>query len=197
MKKLTVLQVEENLKGFDFSTVQKPTRNKGERGQLIEVTLGVENSSDLKDMIDGELKTFTIGETIAITQLNHCLSEIIENAVEFEESKVYQKLSQVIYIGFTRSNEYVGSATISEDTHSEHYLKLAEDYGYISSQIRVAYSEGKELNTITGPNNLLQIRTKASKNKFGEYTPLCYDGIQLKDKNMAFYLCSHFGKSLL
>lgn len=197
MSKLSVIEVEQKLNVYDFSSVQKPSKNKGKRGQLIELALGLENNSSLKDLIDGELKSYTIGETIAVTQLRHCLPEIIDNLVEFEDSKLGRKLDMVIYIGFTRDNKYVGNITINQTTHSEHYQHLAEDYGYISAQIRSRYFEGEELNTITGPNNLLQIRTKASKTKSGNYTPLCYNGIQLKDKSMAFYLVSNFGKTIL
>ena len=60
-----------------------------------------------------------------------------------------------------------------------------------------AYVTGKELHTITGPNGLLQIRTKASKSSAGNYTPLCYNGVQLKDKYMAFYLLASFGKKVV
>ena len=197
MSKLTVSEVESKFQSFDFSQFQKPGRNKGERGQLIELALGIENTSNLKDLIDGELKSYTIGETIAVTQLNHCLEEIIEQGVEFDESKVGQKLEKTIYIGFTRNNEYVGHISLNSTTDSEHYQQLAEDYGYICSQIKLAYSESRELNTITGPNQLLQIRTKASKNSSGQYKPMCYNDIQLKDKGMAFYLLSNFGKSIL
>ena len=195
--KLSVIEVEQKLSTYDFSSVQKPARNKGERGNLIEMALGVKNSSDLIDLIDGELKTFTVGETIAITSLGHCLLGIIDGSLEFDETKVAKKMSQVLYIGFTRNNNYVGNITTNQDTHPEHYQHLAEDYGYISAQIRSCYVQNKELETITGPNNLLQIRTKASKTKSGHYRPLCYNGVQLKDKSMAFYLCSTFGKTIL
>jgi DNA mismatch repair protein MutH len=192
-----MIEVQQKLNTYDFSSVQKPARNKGERGTLIEAALGVKTSSDLKDLLDGELKSFTIGETIAITSLGHCLLEIIDYSLEFDETKVAEKMYQVLYIGFTRNNNYVGNITINQDTHPEHYQHLAEDYGYISSQIRGYYAQNKELKTITGPNNLLQIRTKASKTKSGHYKPLCYNGVQLKDKSMAFYLCSNFGKTIL
>ena len=33
---------------------------------------------------DGEIKTFTVGESIAATQLKHCLSEIIEDKVSYD-----------------------------------------------------------------------------------------------------------------
>jgi DNA mismatch repair protein MutH len=197
MTKLTVADVESKFSNFDFDSFHKPGRNKGKRGQLIEIALGVKNSSNLRDLIDGELKTFTIGETIAVTNLKHCLQEIIENRVEFDESKVGKKLDKTIYIGFTRNNQYRGNITVDSETHAEHYNYLAEDYGYICAQIKLSYAEGSELNTITGPNKLLQIRTKASKNRRGEYTPMCYNGVQLKDKGMAFYLLANYGKTIL
>lgn len=197
MTKLTVADVESKLSNFDFTSFQKPGRNKGKRGQLIETALGVPNSSNLRDLIDGELKTFTIGEPITVTSLKHCLEEIIENGVEFDESKVGKKLEKTIYIGFTRNNQYVGNTTINLETHIEHYNHLAEDYGYVCSKIKLLYAQETELNTITGPNNLLQIRTRASRNKSGKYTPLCYNGVRLKDKSMAFYLLANFGRTIL
>ena len=194
--KLNTLQVAAQLKVTDFSAFPKPGKNKGERGQLLETALGVANSSDLKDLVDGEIKSFTQGESIAVTQLKHCLSEIIEEAVSFSESKVAEKLNQTIYVGFTRSNDYLGSVILNQETHPEHYQELEEDYDFICSKIRRAFDTETELNTITGPNGLLQIRTKASKTG-GSYVPLRFAGVTLKDKGMAFYLCGKFGKELL
>lgn len=110
---LTVHETVAKLKVTDFTAFAKPARNKGLRGQLIETALNIPNSSNLKDLLDGELKTFTIGESIAVTQLNHCLSEIIEDGVTFADSKVGEKLSQTIYVGFTRSNDYVGTEVLN------------------------------------------------------------------------------------
>lgn len=197
MQKLSTLQVVAKLKVVDFSVFAKPGRDKGSRGKLIENALGIDNSSDLTDLIDGELKSFTKGQTIAITQLKHCLNEIIDKQVGFYDSKVYLKLKQTIYVGFTRFNEYIGCETVNFDSCPTHFVHLAEDYQYVCDEIRNRYENGKELNTITGPNNLLQIRTKASKTEQGYYVPMCYNGKQLKDKNMAFYLCSHFGKTIV
>ena len=195
MPKLTTNEVFAKLKVTDFSVFEKPGKNKGARGQLLETVLGVPNSSDLKDLEDGEIKTFTVGESIAATQLKHCLSEIIQDAVSFDDSKVGQKLKQTLYVGFTRENDYVGCEILNEETHPEHYQELREDYEYISSKIRRAFDTETELNTITGPNGLLQIRTKASKTN-GSYTPLRFAGVTLKDKGMAFYLCGQFGRNL-
>jgi DNA mismatch repair protein MutH len=193
---LNTLQVAAQLKVTNFAAFAKPGKNKGSRGQLIETALGIPNSSNLKDLVDGELKTFTVGESIAVTQLKHCLSEIIEDSVSFADSKVGEKLSQTIYVGFTRSNDYVGTEVLNPETHPEHYQELAEDYQFICDAIRAKFNAGEQLSTITGPNGLLQIRTKASKTN-GSYVPLTFAGCTLKDKGMAFYLCGKFGKEVL
>ena len=193
---LNTLQVAAKLKVTNFAAFPKPGKNKGSRGQLIETALGIPNSSNLKDLVDGELKTFTVGESIAFTHLNHCLSEILEDGVNFADSKVGEKLSQTIYVGFTRSNDYVGTEVLNPETHPEHYQELAEDYTFICDTIRTLFNAGKQLSTITGPNGLLQIRTKASKTN-GAYVPLKFAGVTLKDKGMAFYLCGKFGKEVI
>ena len=195
MTKLTTNQVFGKLKVTDFSVFDKPGKNKGARGQLLELALGIPNTSNLKDMLDGELKTLTVGESIAATQLKHCLPEIIEDCVSFDESKVGQKLKQTLYVAFTRTNDYVGCAVLNEETHPEHYQELREDYEFICNSIRTLFDAGKQLGTITGPNGLLQIRTKASKTN-GRYVPLTFAGVTLKDKGMAFYLCGQFGRNL-
>ena len=195
--KLTTLEVAAKLKTTNFSAFDKPGTNKGARGQLLEIALGVPNSSDLTDLADGEIKTFTVGESIAVTQLKHCLSEIIEDSVTFKDSKVGAKLKQTVYVGFTRSNDYVGTEVLNDETHPEHYQELAEDYDYICTAIRAAFDNGVELSTLTGPNKLLQIRTKASKSSNGTYTPLRFAGATLKNKGMAFYLCGRFGKEVV
>lgn len=195
MRKLTVDEVIAKLKVTDFLEFEKPGKNKGSRGQLLENALGISNSSSLKDLIDGELKSFTKGQTIAVTQLAHCLPEIINQSVSFDESKVGQKLKQTVYVGFTLSNDYLGCEVLNESTHPKHYQELKEDYNFICDTIRTLFKSGKQLTTITGPNKLLQIRTKASKVN-GSYVPLSYAGVTLKDKGMAFYLCSQFGRNL-
>jgi len=195
MDSLTALQVYGKLKVTDFTQFKKPGKNKGSRGQFLETALGIPNTSNLKDLVDGELKSFTVGETIAATQLKHCLSEIIEDSVSFDESKVGQKLKQTVYVGFSRSNDYVGTEMLNEEMHPEHYQELREDYDFICDSIRTLFNASKELSTITGPNGLLQIRTKASKTN-GRYVPLTFAGVTLKDKGMAFYLCGQFGRNL-
>ena len=192
---LTVNEVYSKLKTIDFTQFKKPGKNKGSRGQFLENALGISNTSNLKDLIDGEVKSLTVGESIAITQLKHCLTEIIEDNVSFRDSKLGQKMNQTIYVGFTRDNDYVGTEILNEETHEAHYQELEEDFNYICDAIRNTFENDESLSTITGPNNLLQIRTKASKTN-GKYVPLMFAGHQLKDKYMAFYLCGQFGRNL-
>jgi hypothetical protein len=209
MDSLTALQVYGKLKVTDFTQFEKPGKNKGSRGQFLETALGIPNTSNLKDLVDGELKSFTVGETIAVTQLKHCLSEIIEDSVSFDDSKVGQKLKQTVYVGFSRSNDYVGTEMLNEETHPKHYQELREDFEFITKQFRIAFERGVELDqlgfvnrkgepshTITGPNGLLQVRTKASKTKTGTYVPLSFKDVTFNDKGMAFYLCGQFGRNL-
>ena len=194
--KLSTLDACRKLQDVDLS-VLPPAKNKGERGQLIEKLIGLTNNSDLTDLTDGEIKSYTIGETIAVTQLRHCLSQIIDTPMIFDESLCATKLSQVIYIGFDKSSgKCKGFKLINRMLEPEHYLMLQQDYSYIADAIRKAFKTGEQLNTVSGENNMLQIRTKASKRSDGTYSPLVHRGMTLKDKGMAFYLKADFGKSL-
>ncbi len=195
MARLTVSQVISKFNSIDWSALPPPATNKGLRGQVIEQALGIPNSSALKDLEDGELKTFTIGESIACTQLTHCLSEI-EGSVPFADSKLGMKMANTLYAGFTRDDKFAGWTNVDYKTENEHFHKMEEDYNHICDEIRHSMKNKTELKTINGPNMLLQIRTKASKVN-GKYIPMMYKGHQLKDKNMAFYLRASFGKELL
>ena len=180
----------------NLDNLKKPTKNKGSRGQLAENVLGLDNTNTLTDCKDGDVKTFTIGQTIFITQLKHCLHDIVINHVPFEDSKPGRKIANCCYIPYSKDGHNMGSYFVSNKTHSHHYKKLAEDYDFICKTIREKYEKKETLSTINGPNKLLQIRTKASKIQ-GVYPPLMFNGVQLKDKYMAFYIRAKFGKSLV
>jgi hypothetical protein len=180
-----------------LDTVSKPGRNKGERGQQVELNLGLKNTNCLTDCIDGDIKTSTLGQTIFITQMGHTMEEIIDNSCTFENSRVGKKISNCMYIIYSPCGEKLGQYFVSRKSHPEHYRELEEDYGFIVNTIRDTYAVGDELKTTTGPNKLLQIRTKASKGIDGAYPPFVYKGKRLKDKYMAFYICSRFGKMLV
>ena len=209
---LSLSEVKVNFSKVDFTKLPKPSTNKGDRGQLLELALGIPNSSNLTDMVDGELKTYTRGESIAVTQLNHCIPEILKG-VSFNDSKVGRKLERTLYVGFDSNNNFLGFVETNQTTDKEHYRQLEEDYNFICDKIRTAYQlkielnqlEGQPINrkgklsyTITGKNKLLQIRTKASKNSKGEYVPEKFNDVILNpNSKMGFYLCGRFGRELL
>ena len=183
------------LNQVDKTKAPVPGKNKADRGQWVESQIGLNLSSNLNDFEDGELKTFKSGQTFAVTMVNHCLKEIIESA-PYKDSNVGKKLFNVLFVKFAKSGEFVKSVVLSPQTHQDLYNKLEEDYNYICDRIRESYETGQTLRTINGKNKLLQIRTKASKTKLGDYVPLEYNGKRLKDKAMAFYLKTTFEKQL-
>ena len=186
------------LNSIDKNKAPIPKKNKGARGQWVEQQLGLDLGSDLLDFDDGEGKSHKEGQTIFVTQLQHCLPEIFDPSISYSQSKVGRKLENVWFIKFSESGTYVDDLIFNADKYREICYNLSEDYNYIGEEIRRRHEIGKELNTINGPRDkngkhkLLQIRTKASKKDDGTYTPLEYKGKRLKNKGMAFYLTRKF-----
>ena len=162
---LTLNEVKENLTKVDFTKLPKPKKtNKGKRGQLLELALGIANTSKLTDCVDGELKSFTQGESIAVTQLRHILPPIFAN-IPFYRTKIGLKTQQTLFVGFDRDNNFIGSTTLTPESDPKHFEQLEQDFDDICDAILGAYYDKKELHTVTGRNGLLQIRTKDSKYK--------------------------------
>ena len=189
-------EAEVKLNAIDKDSAPIPGRNKGGRGLWVEEQLGMPQSSQLNDFDDGELKAFKEGQTIAVTMLQHCLDEIFDRGVSYSESNVGKKLKNVLFVKFAKSGKFVKSLVSNADKYKQLYYDLSTDYNYICEKIRERYNNNQELNTINGPNKLLQIRTKANKNRLGKYVPLEYNGKRLKDKAMAFYLTRTFEQSI-
>ena len=189
-------EAELKLNSIDKDNAPIPGRNKGGRGLWVEDQLGMVQSSKLNDFDNGELKAFKEGQTIAVTMLQHCLSEIFDKKVSYSQSNVGKKLKNVLFVKFAKTGEFVKSLVTNADNNRQLYYDLSVDYNYICDEIRRRFYSNRELNTITGPNKLLQIRTKANKNKLGKYVPLEYNGKRLKDKAMAFYLTRTFEQSI-
>jgi len=189
-------EAELRLNRIDKNKAPIPSRNKGGRGLWVEEQLGMKQSSQLNDFEDGELKVFKEGQTIAVTMVQHCLNEIIEKKVSYSDSNVGKKLNNVLFVKFAKSGSFIKSLVSNLQTHQELHIKLREDYDFICNEIRRRYDNNEELNTINGKHKLLQIRTKASKTKLGNYVPLEYNGKRLKDKAMAFYLTRTFEQNI-
>ena len=191
---LTVADILDRLNRINIRQFDKPAKtNKGRRGQSIERILGIPNGNALTDLKDGELKSYTRGQTICVTQLKHCLGEIVDHPVPFSESKVGIKMKNTIYVSFYKSGRYNEHAHVNKHTHPEHFAHVEEDYNFICDEIRRRQCANTILSTITGPNGLLQIRQKDSKKRDGKYNELIHNGWIAKDKHMAFYLMGQFG----
>ena len=189
-------EAEIKLNLIDKNNAPIPARNKGGRGLWVEEQLGMKQSSQLNDFDDGELKAFKEGQTIAVTMVQHCLDEIFDRGVSYSQSNVGKKLYNVLFVKFAKTGEFVKSLVSNSETHRELHYKLSEDYNYICAEIRRRYDNNEELTTINGKHKLLQIRTKASKTRLGNYVPLEYNGRRLKNKAMAFYLTRTFEQSI-
>ena len=184
---LTLRETQNKLQNTNFEVLPKPRKNKGVRGQLLELALGIPNSSKLTDLVDGELKSFTKGESVAVTQLRHTLPEVF-NKTPFNQSKLGIKISRTLYVAFDRQNNFLGTAT-----HTKTNPLIEEDYNDICDFIR----NTKTLKTFTGRNGILQIRTKDSKNKKGQYNPITWKGQTLSNKGFAFYLTGRYAKTIV
>ena len=193
---MLLAEAEAKLNAIDKNNAPVPARNKGGRGLWVEAQLGMEQSSKLNDFDDGELKAFKEGQTIAVTMVQHCLDEILDRSVSYSESNVGQKLYNVLFVKFAKTGEFVKSLVTNSQIHRELHYKLSEDYNYICAEIRRRYDNNEELTTINCKHKLLQIRTKASKTRLGNYVALEYNGKRLKDKAMAFYLTRTFEQSI-
>ena len=191
---LTLRETENRIKTTNFDSLPKPRKNKGVRGQLLELALGIPNSSKLTDLVDGELKSFTKGESVAVTQLRHTLTEVFNNT-PFNKSKLGIKISRTLYVAFDRNNNFLGTATHTETNNPT--VLIEGDYQYICEIIRHRIGLGQPLTTITGLNGVLQIRTKDSKDRNGNYHPIIWEGQQISDKGFAFYLTGKYAKSIV
>ena len=191
---LTLKETENRIKPTNFDSLPKPRKNKGVRGQLLELALGIPNSSKLTDLVDGGLKSFTKGESVAVTQLRPTLPEIF-NTTPFNKSKLGIKISRTLYVAFDRDNNFLGTATHTETNNPT--VLIEGDYQYICEIIRHRIANGLPLTTITGLNGVLQIRTKDSKDRNGNYHPIFWEGQQISDKGFAFYLTGRYAKSIV
>ena len=171
---------------------QNPEKIRGFGVNCWNLHWGYPNSSKLTDLVDGELKSFTKGESVAVTQLRHTLPEIF-NKTPFNQSKLGIKISRTLYVAFDRNNNFLGTATHTPTNNPT--VLIEGDYQYICEIIRHRVANGLPLQTITGLNKVLQIRTKDSKDRNGNYHPICWEGKQISNKGFAFYLTGRYAKT--
>jgi len=144
------------------------TKNKGLPGIVLEQLLGIPQTSNCLDCIDGELKLFPVKklkngtlvpkETIAVTML----STDALRAHDFYASKCYKKMSRMLIVPYYRSGDsiqFMEAKIIDKDLSefADLYATLAADY----TAIRQNYLDHGVLQSSSG--TLLQNRTKGAK----------------------------------
>ena len=150
--------------------------NKGVTGFLFEELGGIKKTSDCLDCEDGEIKTYPLKklkckriinnrgnyipkETVAITMVD---SDKIK-VEEWSESRLYNKIKKVLFIGYEREDNYVIFKHIqlmesTQEKHKELYKTFEKDY----ELIKQSYQDNKVTGSI---GKLIQSRTKGKGGK--------------------------------
>ncbi|MFW6008463.1 MAG: MutH/Sau3AI family endonuclease [archaeon] len=184
--------------------------NKGRSGQLLELALGLNNSSKKLDFEDGELKTNKCNsqgkplETMYITQISRIIDDLIKEK-NFYNSRLYQKINNLLYVPISKDGNpedwfflpfthinLENDEFINLETEEFIYLKnqLEKDYYNICKMLKnhIENSEDGFIHTSNG--EFIQIRSKDSK----PYHPIYSDiyNREVSNKNHAFYFRRQF-----
>ena len=166
MTKPTFSNVIAKIEGFtkgelrEYFASRTAGRGKGVRGWAFEELCGVDKTSDLNDLEDGELKTVAIGGHLNVTQLQHTLHDILIYK-PFERTKLYKKLQKTIICYFDKSTgDFEEIRALDLRNHKELTEQLKEDYYALAEYIRCSVVKGRELSgKFKSPNGLLNLPT--------------------------------------
>ncbi|PTV97849.1 DNA mismatch repair protein MutH [Halanaerobium saccharolyticum] len=183
--------------------------NKGLTGQLLELQLGLENSSRNLDFEDGELKSNKVDidgkplETMYIKQISSMIDDLLSEK-NFFETKLYKKINNILHVPVykgSRKNKVnrkewrlLPYIHIKLSEHPQLKKQLEEDYYNICKLMKkqLDKSQNSYLHTCNG--KYIQIRTKDSKPYNAIYSNV-YNRI-VSDKNRAFYFKKEFIKKI-
>lgn len=176
--------------------------NKGKSGQLLEIALGLQNTSYKLDFIDGELKTNKCDrygnplETMFITQISESIDDLLQERA-FEHSRIYTKISNLLYVPISKDGSpeqwfFLPYTHIHLNSPQHRALKdaLERDYYSICRQLKYHIETSSDGYIHTSNGEFLQIRSKDSKPYHPIYsnTYNCY----VSNKNHAFYFKKEF-----
>ena len=180
--------------------------NKGKAGQVLEIALGLHNSSAPLDFEDGELKTNKCDangnpkETVFISQILSVIDDMFAKKL-FEESYLYSKISNILYVPVCKEGppkDWKFLTPIHIDINNPRFERLRliwrDDYYSICDQLKhhVETSPDGFIHTSSGLH--IQVRSKDSK----PYHPIfsrTYGRI-VSNKNHAFYFKKQFVKDI-
>jgi DNA mismatch repair protein MutH len=183
--------------------------NKGLTGQLLELQLGLENSSRNLDFEDGELKSNKVDidgkplETMYIKQISSMIDDLLSEK-NFFETKLYKKINNILYVPVykgSRKNKVnrkewrlLPYIHIELSEHPQLKKQLEEDYYNICKLMKKQLDKSSNSYLHTCNGKYIQIRTKDSKPYNAIYSNI-YNRI-VSDKNRAFYFKKEFIKKI-
>jgi DNA mismatch repair protein MutH len=171
--------------------------NKGKTGQLLEIALGLENTSCNLDFEDGELKTNKCDrngnpkETMYITQISSMIDDLL-NSRNFYETRLYEKIDNLLYVPISKDGRpeqwfFLPHTHINLQEHFYNDLKaqLERDYYDICEHLVNHIENGSDGYIHTSNGKFIQIRSKDSK----PYHPIFSNTYNrfVSNKNHAFY----------
>ncbi|MCM8710129.1 DNA mismatch repair protein MutH [Clostridium sp. SYSU_GA19001] len=180
--------------------------NKGQAGQMLELTSGLMLSSNQLDCEDGELKTNKVQangkpkETVFITQISKEIDNLL-SIQPFQESYIYKKISNLLYVPICKeghqSNWYIMPYIhVSMENHqfSIVYEQLEKDYYTICNGLNEHITTSSDGYIHTTNGKFIQVRSKDSKRANGQYNPIYSNkyGRYISNKNHAFYFKKEF-----
>lgn len=202
----------EPLIGIRFGDMYNTSRldtilvNKGQAGQMLELTSGLMLSNTQLDCEDGELKSNKVlstgkpKETVFITQISREIDNLL-SIQSFEESYIYKKITNLLYVPICKegnqSNWYLMPyihVSISNPEFLNLYKQLEEDYYSICLGLNKHITSSSDGYIHTTNGDLIQIRSKDYKRANGQYNPIYsnkYDRY-ISNKNHAFYFKKEF-----
>src|SRR5690554_724910 len=164
--------------------LQNIRTDKGLTGKLLELQIGLNNTTKNLDFEDGELKTNKVDrdgtplETMFIKQLSNIVDEVIR-AKEFYETELYHKVKNILYVPVYKGNRKIKlhrtqwqllpyiHVNMDNPAYSKIISQLEKDYYSISEQIIYLLNQGSNSTIHTCNGHFIQIRTKDCK----PYTP--------------------------
>ena len=176
--------------------------NKGKTGQLLEIALGLNNTSNTLDFEDGELKTNKCDrfgkplETMFITQILSIIDELL-SIKNFYDTRLYEKIDNLLYVPISKDGspeewfflpyEHVN---LNDNAYRDLRIQLERDYYSICQQLKDHIEHGRDGNIHTSNGEFIQIRSKDSMPYNSIYSNIYNKYVS--NKNHAFYFKKEF-----
>jgi len=164
VKRPSLQEIATSLKNLPKKDFYLPKiKNKGKPGLFLEEQLGIPQSSECLDCTDGELKCFPLKpnpktvrakESVAVTMVDK--ESLIKTP--FNESKVYKKLSNTLFVPYSRKEDIITyKDAIIFTTSNPLFKQIEADYNEIRGNYEkdfISSSHGVYLQTRTkGPGH--------------------------------------------